>query len=357
MRRITASQLIPGMIVAEDIYSYSGQLLLTKGSVLTDSTITILEMYDIISIRIDDAPSATPVTADLSEPLSAKTKNSMEFQQFKMTYDKEVAHFKNSVIMAMQKKIPLDTEPLMDGVLNLLHNVSNFSGVVDILQNMRDYDDLTYAHSINVALICNVTARWLNMSSHDIHIATACGLFHDIGKEQIPKPILNKPSKLTTNEFNIIKKHPILGYQLLKEQSFNEHVCKAALMHHERCDGTGYPLGIKNSQIDKFAKLVSIADVYDAMTAARLYRGPLCPFTVIELFEKEGLQQYDPQYIMTFMENVVSTYILNRCRLSNGQEGDIIYINREWLSHPVVQCGKEYVNLADRNDLSIECLL
>lgn len=356
MRRMTTKQLVPGMIAAEDIFSFSNQLLIPKGTVLTDSAITILEMYDIISIRINDTPSTVP-SVSLTEPLSVRTKNSAEFQNFKHKYDKEVVHFKESLTQALVKKLPLDIDELLDGTLDLLENVHNLTGVIDILQCMRDYDDLTYAHSINVALICNVAARWLNMSDEDVRMATTCGLFHDIGKVQIPIKILNKPAKLTQDEFTIIKRHPVNGYQLLREQSINIHICNAALMHHERCDGTGYPFGLKENQIDQFAKLVAIADVYDAMTAARVYRGPLCPFTVIDLFEKEGLQQYDPRYIMTFLENVVNTYVSNRCRLNNGQEGDIIYINKERLSRPMIQCGKEYINLAERPDLSIECLL
>lgn len=124
-------------------------------------------------------------------------------------------------------------------------------------------------------------------------------------------------------------------------------------MHHERCDGTGYPLGIGADRIDKFAKIVSIADVYDAMTAARVYRGPLCPFSVIEIFEKEGLQKYETQYILCFLENVVLTYMNNRVKLSNGLEGDIVYINRQTLSRPMVKCGEQFIDLSAEKDISI----
>lgn len=356
MRRITARQLIPGMVVGEDIFSYSNQLLIPKGTVLTDSAITILEMYDIISIRIEDAP-LTKTDNGITDPLSVRMKNRAEYKKFKKKYELEVDYFKQYITRAIEKKQVINIDDLLDRTLELSESLQSTSEVIDILHCMREYDDLTYAHSINVALICNVASKWLDMSDEDVRMATSCGLLHDIGKIQIPKRILNKPSKLTADEFAIIKKHPVTGYQLLHQQSMHVHICNAALMHHERCDGTGYPLGITETQIDRFAKLVAIADVYDAMTAARVYRGPLCPFTVIDLFEKEGLQQYDPRYIMTFLENVVNTYIQNRCRLSNGQEGDIIYINKERLSRPMIQCGEEYINLTTRTDLSIECLL
>lgn len=122
-------------------------------------------------------------------------------------------------------------------------------------------------------------------------------------------------------------------------------------------DGSGYPLHYRGSQIDKYARLVAIADVYDAMTAKRVYRGPLCPFRVIELFESEGFQKYDVEYLLVILENIVNTYIQTPCRLSDGREGDIIYINRTNLSRPIVQCGAKYVDLSEHPSLSVETLL
>ena len=135
------------------------------------------------------------------------------------------------------------------------------------------------------------------------------------------------------------------------------HVKNAALMHHERSDGSGYPSKLKGNQIDPYARMVAIADVYDAMTAARCYRGPLCPFRVIEMFEAEGFQKYDVSILLPFLENVVNSCLQNRCLLSDGRKGTIIYINKDKLSRPIVQCGGEYVNLADQPDLEIVRLL
>lgn len=361
MKRVTARQLVPGMVAAEDIFSYNNQLLVPRGTVLTDTAITILGMYDIISIRVEDTPAPDAAAADSAQDLtrsySERIKKSPEFRQFKKEYDAQINHLQTTLTSSLEQKKYFDSDELLDGTIALLGDTGTASGIFDMLHCMREYDDSTFAHSINVSLICNVAARWLEMPEEDIRTATACGLFHDIGKLQVPKKILNKPAKLSSDEYDVIKTHPMSGFRLLQEQGVNTSVCNAALMHHERCDGSGYPQGLHAAQIDSFAKLVSIADVYDAMTAARVYRGPLCPFTVIELFEREGLQQYEPRYIMTFLENVVNTYILNRCRLSNGQEGDIIYINRDNLSRPMVQCGREYVNLAEQTNLKIECLL
>ena len=104
-------------------------------------------------------------------------------------------------------------------------------------------------------------------------------------------------------------------------------------------------------------KIVAIADVYDAMTAARVYRGPLCPFQVIELFEKEGLQKYEAEFILKFLENVVNTYMNNRVLLSDGTEGDIVYINHAILSRPMIKSDSQFIDLSKHHELFIEKII
>ena len=212
-------------------------------------------------------------------------------------------------------------------------------------------------HSMNVALICNIFARWLRMSEEEIAKATTSGLLHDIGKIMIPESILKKPDKLTKQEFNIIKRHPQEGYRLLLGSKLDEDVLNAVLMHHERCDGSGYPFGLMANQIGTYAKMVAIADVYDATTSARVYRGPLCPFSAISIFEDEGLQKYDPRFIMTFLENVVNTYLLNNVRLTNGTVGTVVFIHKDKLSSPTIRTAGGFVDLSTQSNLQIEALI
>lgn len=368
MRRISTMQLLPGMIAAEDVFSYADQLLIANGTALTDGTIAQLDMHDIVSIKIEDAPKK-PLTVqkpepvsdhtrpNLSLPYSVRLKSSAQFRKFKAQYNNGIEHLKYCIDQVIERNAPLDVDELYTNAVSILSPGMTTYSVLDMLQNMREYDDSIFAHSLNVALICNVLARWLRMKEEEIQFATACGLLHDAGKVFVPKTILQKAGKLSDQEYAIVKQHPASGYQLLLDKHVDKKICNAALMHHERCDGTGYPFNLKAPQIDPLAKIVAIADTYDAMTAARVYRGPISPFKVIELFEEDGLQKYEPKYIMTFLQNVVDTYISNRCRLSDGQEGNIIFINRNNLARPMVQCGRNYINLAAQMDLHIECLL
>lgn len=365
MKRVNITNLKPGMVTAEDITSFNNTLILKKGSRLTDEVITRLELYSIISIRVLEPSEMKSLTA---EPESTQTsedeqtystvvQSSPEFKKFQSNFRETVASFKEHLNDVVERNTPINVQELLQQTMDLLRTCKTSSDVFSMLQNMRNYDDLTFTHCLNVALICNVFAQWLQFSEEDRELATMCGLLHDIGKLAIPEDIIKKPSKLTDEEYDIIKKHPAEGYTILQNQDINEHIKNAALMHHERCDGGGYPLGLKGGGIDKFAKIVSIADVYDAMTAARVYRGPLCPFTVIEIFEKEGFHKYEPQYLLTFLENIVLTYMSNHVRLNNGQIGKIIYINKQYLSKPMISTDTGFIDLTKHPELRIESIV
>ena len=170
--------------------------------------------------------------------------------------------------------------------------------------------------------------------------------------------VLEKPGKPTDEEYELIKKHPKLGYEMLKHQNIDPHVRKAALMHHERCDGSGYPSGLEEDFIDEYAMIVGIADVYDAMTAARSYRAPLCPFQVISNFEKEGYQKYHAKYIITFLKQIAATYQSNRVVLSDGRGCNIVMLNQNALSRPMVQFDDNTIlDLSTQKDLYIKSVL
>ena len=358
MSTVNTSVLVPGMVLSSDVYNYNDQLILPEGLVLTDKAITKLTFYSINSVRIKDESLKTPPHIDIEVgSYSQRLRKSQEFIQFKQDFEETVLNMQVMISDFVEKNAPLKIESLLENALLLLHPHDGEINFFDMVHNMRQYDDLTYAHSLNVGLICNVFAGWLGMSKEDAKLALECGILHDIGKLKIPETIIKKPQKLTETEYEIIKTHPIEGFKILQRDNINDHIKNAALMHHERCDGSGYPLGLKSERIDKYAKIVCIADVYEAMTSARIYRGSLCPFQVIAMFESEGLQKYDTLMIMTFLENIVNTYMLNRVRLNNGMEGDIIFINKQSLSRPMIKCGNKYIDLTQQPELSIESLI
>lgn len=372
MQRVRTSNLVPGMISAEDVYSYNNQLILPKGTELTDKIITRLEFYSVLAIKVEDK-MASEVGSSVDESLdgasnetsfssitenlsySEKIKATTQFKEFKKNFVENTEALQGNLRKIVEDNAPINADELLSSVSNLISESSTSIGIFDMLHNMRNYDDLTYVHSMSVSLICNIFGKWLGYSEDDIRILTLAGLLHDIGKLTIPEAIIKKPGRLTDQEFNIIKTHTVQGYNILKKQDIDERIKAAALMHHERNDGSGYPLGYPDEKIAEFAKIVAIADVYDAMTAARVYRGPLCPFKVVAIFEAEGLQKYDSRFILTFLQHISETYMNNRVSLSDGTVGDIVMINKNALSRPMIKTlDGQFVNLVDRTDLTIE---
>ena len=349
MKKIDISELVPGMVVAENIVNFRNELLYPAGYRLTDKAITKLTFYSVPFVCVEDENDH--FSYQEMKTYSERIRSTPEFQKFAEEFEKDVYKFKDVLNSVVEKNAPLDITELLQDTLALLHNSSQNVHIFEMISNMRQYDDSTYAHSINVALIANVLATWLNMSEQDILLVTQCGLLHDIGKLRVPDTIIKKPGKLTDAEFNIIKTHPISGYDILINHQLNPHITNSAMMHHERCDGSGYPFGLSAEKIDNFAKIIAIADVYDAMTSARVYRGAMCPFKVIEIFEHEGLQKYDTKYILTFIENVLNTYIQSRVRLSDGRTGEVIMINKQRLSRPLIRTGSLYIDLSKEPDV------
>ncbi|MCR5101703.1 MAG: HD-GYP domain-containing protein [Butyrivibrio sp.] len=359
MRRVVTKKLVPGMVLADNVYTYnSNQLVLPKGFVLDDKAITKLAFYSIINVLIDEKTVSPDIaTVPDTRSYSERLRDTPEFKEFKSDFEDCASNFKNVITDIVRNNKPLVVNDLVSPIYSLISKGKGPSNIFDMIHSLRSYDDATYTHCINVALISNIIGQWLKLSDEDISIATQAGLLHDIGKLLIPGEIITKPAKLTPAEYSIVQTHPQQGYQILRDLPISEHVKNAALMHHERSDGSGYPLHLHGSQIDTFARIVSVADVYDAMTSARVYRGPLCPFIAIQMFETEGLHKYDPNVILTFLQNIVNTYLLNKVRLNDGSEGEIVFINRDHLAKPTIKCADKYIDLSIKHNLYIETIL
>ena len=361
MRRVVTSELIPGMITAEDVYSFNNQLVVGRGTELTDELITRLEYYSVLSIRVNDPVQKEPEAVKQHEKTENQTlsyseriRSTQQFKEFREAFVNTSEKLDNQLHDIIENN-KIDTDDLLSSVSVLLSKEVTTIGMFDMLHNLRTYDDLTYVHSMNVSLMANIFGRWLHFSDEDIQVLTLAGLLHDIGKLAVPNNLITKPGKLTALEYNKVKEHAVEGYKVLKSLDIDERIKQAALMHHERCDGCGYPLGYKGDQIPDIAKIISIVDVYDAMTAARVYRGPQCPFKVISIFEDEGLKKYDSRFILPFLENIAQTYMNNRVRLNDGRTGDIVLMRKDNIGRPLLKMTDgSFVDLATRQNLFIE---
>jgi len=348
--RISISRATPGMEVARDIYSRSNQVILNAGSILDANKISKIMFYSIDTIWVYPVPGEEPE----QETLTRQLKNSIEFREFSRKYDQAVTVLQDSFLKILNDDGELDEDLLLNEVDSIINECGSKSRIFGMLHCIRDYDELTYMHCVNVAIVSNCFGRWLNMSEDDIRQLTLAGLMHDIGKTRIPKEILLKPESLSKEEYEIVKRHTLLGYEMLKDKTIDDRVKMVALQHHERADGSGYPYGKTADQLEPFSMIVSIADVYDALTCDRVYRSRICPFAVIANLEGVDRTKFNPKYLVPLLHNITETYMNHTVRLSDGSVGKIVLMNRSELAKPIVQVDDIFVDLSRERNINIE---
>lgn len=378
MANYTPDLLKPGMVTQTRVTTQNGQLLVEENTVLTARLINRIRFYRVpeISIIAEEQEESKPAASGLvpNEPeqpvvktqpssllnnsnFSQKLKQDEAFKQQQISYLFLTNKLKSCLLDIVNNHADVNFAELLTLTEELFRSKQTSIELLNFLYSVRGVNDSVYAHSLNVAVISRMIGRWLHLDAHDLNALTVAGLLHDIGKLSIPENILNKPGKLTDEEFQLIREHPRLGYNLLKNQEIDSRIKKAALMHHERCDGSGYPSHLTEDTIDSFAQIIAISDVYDAMTAARSYRNPLCPFQVIAKFEEEGFQKYHTRYILTFLQHIASTYQNSRAILNDGRGCNIIMLNSNALSKPIVQFDDNTcLDLSSQSELYIKTL-
>ena len=350
IERIPISRAVPGMELAKDIYSRTDQMVLGRGSILDAQKISKIMFYSVDTITV------YKVAAESERTLTEQLKSSVEFREFSQKYDKSVTSFKDSMNKVITENREIDGEELVGEVEDIIEQTGNNARIFNMLHCIRDYDEMTYIHSMNVSLICNCFARWLNMTKEEIRMITLGGLLHDIGKISVPRDVLLKPDTLTNEEYEIVKTHTTRGYEILKDKKIDDKIKMIALQHHERADKTGYPYGKSGNEVEPYSMIVAIADVYDAMTSDRVYRPRICPFDVIQNFEDVNYK-YNPGYLIPLLEQITEVYINHTVRLSNDAVGKVVMINRTELAKPVIQVQNEFLDLTKFRKLKIQEIL
>lgn len=347
MKNVARMALENGMVIGEDVYSYQNKLLYPKDTVVDEAVIARLSRYSIMVVSVKEE-------VDFATTHFEKVRLSSAFKTFELTYNNCMAIYRKLMNDFVERGKPIKTSSLMDLYVKISSRARGGELLLDYLYNMLpSEDDMTHAHCLNSALIAGVFGTWLNLSEEDILLLIQCGFFYDIGKLKLPQDLLWKSDKLTDLEYTKLKTHTMLGFDILKNCEVDEHVIKATLMHHERCDGSGYPSKLRSAQIDVFAKYIAIIDAYEAMTSARTYRLSLNPFQVIANFEKEGYIKFDEAILRPILSHIAATQLGLNVRLTNDAEAEIIRINQDYLTRPLLKSGDKEIDLSKEPDLDI----
>lgn len=335
MLKIKVSSLKPGVKLGKDIYTSDNILLLPRGSIITTEKLEVFDHRNIKEIFIMEA--------------SPRVKSEKKFAD---VYVDSLNAVKCFMFEAKLGK-PLEVGEIGDAVDMLLQQVFDEIDLFKQMRMMKAKDDYLFTHSVNVSLLCILIGRWLKCDEKVIKNLGVAGLLHDIGKIFIPDEILNKPDRLTDEEFEDIKKHTLLGYNLVgQNEGISPDIANAVLMHHERLDGSGYPIG-KGTQMGFYASVVAVADVYDAITSNRTYSSKQSPYTAAEILWAESFGKLDARISRVFYDKITNFYMGNEVLLSNNEKGVVVYINPTQPTRPIVMVGDLFYDLSTDRNLTI----
>lgn len=238
--------------------------------------------------------------------------------------------------------------------------VDNFGElVIPSLYQLKDIDQYTFVHQVNVSIIATTIATTLFGDDHEkIQQVSVAGLLHDVGKTLIPEKILKNRERLSELEFNLIKKHPDYGYEIASQSGISDKdILDPILYHHERWDGKGYNAKIAGDSIPLTSRIMSLADVYDALTTERPYKKAWPAYQVASMIVKESSRMFDPSLVNTFLK-VFGIYPTGtKVMLSTGQEATVIGTRQGFMTRPLVSIhtdtGVENLDLSEDTQVKI----
>ena len=313
-----------GMILADDVLTETGRLIIGKGTQLTESVLNNLRTRNVSSVTIE-------IEHVESLPEHFRT-------------DKCEKHYADAfllietafVTMRLNKELPLAEmrEMAVKAVLAITETV----GALQYLQSMRRPGEYTFHHSVNVGVLCGILGKWLGYESEGLAELVLTGLLHDIGKSQVPLYLINKPNSLTAAEMDQMKEHSAMGEMLMKKAgSPSLSLVKGVLQHHERMDGSGYPHGTQGKEIHPYARIVAVADTFDAVTSDRPYHAKESPFTAARVIAQEMFGKLDMEIASTFLERIRDYFIGAQVYLNDGRSAEVIMLGTDFTFKPVIR--------------------
>lgn len=335
MKIVPLSELNSGTVLAKSIFSANGRPLLKQGVEISSSYIGRLERMGIKYVYIEDSVTVDIKDADIiPTEIRQEVVGRLEVMFHRLREPQGLKH--------MVKSGNLGKEIL--GIYQVLqsHIVDNGTMIVN-LSALYSNDAHTYTHCMNVAVISTVLGLAHGYSKDVVEQLGMGAMVHDIGKIEISPAIINKPGKLTAAESEQMKLHTRFGYEILSKQpNLSESAAECALYHHEWYDGAGYLHGLKETQIPEFARLMAVADVYDALTSNRPYHEPMLPSDALEFLFTKTYQQFDPTFIRHFVRHVNIYPVGLPVRLSSEASGIIAKTGATNLQRPIILITEEH---------------
>lgn len=332
MRYVKIENLEKDMILAYTLYDNNEKVLLKSNTRLIPAYIAKIQQMDIDGLYVLEKDELM----DFEQIISEQTR-----------------------IKAIKSLKHLNIDACIFVANSIVEEIKEHQSILMETMNLNSYDNYTYTHSVNVDILSVIVGVGYGLSDDELRKLSQAALLHDIGKTCLPIEILNKPGRLTPEEFEEIKKHSRYGYNLLKTNEEISSVTRNAILsHHENEDGSGYPRGLASDKIHKFAKIIHIADVYDALTTKRVYKPAMNPADALEYLMANTGNMFDKELVELFMQYIAPYPMGVTVELSNGKKALVLKNNRDMLSRPIVRVESgEEINLLESLDITIVKLI
>lgn len=358
MKSARVSEALIGNIIAEPVFSELGNLLLKDGVVINERVLDKLIMHEVDYIYIIDALTEGITPERIIE--DEKMIQSVKIVQH--VFDDVMVHERMGVSAAITDEHIHLVKRVINGLMDTLKNSEHIMyAVIDLI----DTDAYTYKHSVNVTVLSIITAKALAYSEKDILNIALGALLHDIGKVKVPTHLILKPGKLTFQERKEVEKHSEYGYELLEAiQGLPFSTKQIIRFHHEKLDGSGYPLGLRGIEIPEYVRIVTICDMFDAMTTDRVYRSKMPIYRALDILLAESVYRIDAKVYQVLVENIAIYPIGTGVIMSDGRIGVVTGYRRQKPERPRVRVlnqvpatkavAVEEINLEDSQILFIE---
>lgn len=339
-KRVSVNTATPGMVLAEDLLTENGQLILSKGSHLTAALLDNLKMRNISSLSVNYAEKLPPqFRTEKCDQYYADTLQTIESAFF---------------TMRLCGELPL--REMKEVALNSVLAMTETVGALQYLHSMRRSGEYTFYHSVSVSVLCGILGKWLGYKGEDLADLVLAGLLHDVGKTQVSIDLINKPAKLTSAEMQKMKQHSRLGMELIKKSSMlSESVIAGVLQHHERMDGSGYPEGARGDSIHPYARIIAVADLYDAVTSERPYNRKQSPFIAARIIADEMFGGLDTLVATTFLEHIRDHLVGAQVNLTDGRQAEVILFGGDFTFRPVIRTQNgDFVDIGSTSSVQIK---
>ncbi|WP_409344083.1 HD-GYP domain-containing protein [Paenibacillus sp. MBLB4367] len=342
-----------GYRLTKDIYNRFGLIVIPEQTILCEDHFELLGKHGVSLSELEVTEPDRMLADNSSDSLTKSERKLQQNERLISGATEEMKHLFETVLH--EKKIPL--QEINDRLLPTIDSAASNVNLHHLLSGLQAKDDYTYRHNIGVSVLSNMLGKWLLLPPAELDQLTTAALLHDVGKINVANDILNKPGKYTDAEYERMKKHTIYGYEIIRGMSdLSPRIALAALQHHEREDGKGYPYGISGKEMDYFSKIVAVADVFHAMTSSRVYREASPFYQVIMQMQQDGFGKLDTAICSVFVRRMMELAVGSEVILTDGRRGKVVLIHAQDPGRPLVQIGSHYIDLSKNRQLQVQSI-